>query len=60
MKRRVRRQGADEASKPLVSSDHDDQHGAQQAILELKGTGRGLWGRASTETIHKLRDEWNR
>jgi hypothetical protein len=60
MKRRVRRQGVDEASIPPVPADHDEQGGAQQPILALKGTGRGLWGRNSATTIRKLRDEWNR
>ena len=30
------------------------------SLLTLAGTGRGLWGRASTRTIADLRDEWNR
>lgn len=32
----------------------------QQSLLSLKGTGRGLWGKDSTRTLRKLRDEWNR
>lgn len=32
----------------------------QKALLPLKGTGRGLWGKSSTRTIRSLRDEWNR
>ncbi len=32
----------------------------QRPITPLEGTGRGLWGRNSTRTIAKLRDEWDR
>jgi prevent-host-death family protein len=32
----------------------------QQSLLSLKGTGRGLWGKDSTRTLRKLRDEWSR
>jgi prevent-host-death family protein len=32
---------------------------AQQSLLSLAGTGRGLWGPDSTTTIRALRDEWN-
>ncbi len=27
-------------------------------LLDLKGTGAGLWGRAPARTLAKLRDEW--
>lgn len=30
------------------------------SLLALAGSGRGLWGRNSTRTIGKLRDEWSR
>jgi len=33
---------------------------AQRSLLALKGTGRGLWGKNSSQTIRALRDEWNR
>lgn len=29
-------------------------------LTTLAGTGRGLWGKRSTQTITRLRDEWNR
>jgi len=29
-------------------------------VLPLTGTGRGLWGKASSLSIRKLRDEWSR
>lgn len=32
----------------------------QESILPLIGTGRGLWGKNSTRTLRKLRDEWER
>jgi len=32
----------------------------QQPLTPLAGTGRGFWGRSSTSTIRKLRDEWDR
>ena len=44
----------------LVPAEQFEQARGQQSILALKGTGRGLWGRNSTATIRKMRDEWNR
>ena len=32
----------------------------QQSLLPLAGTGRGLWGKDSTRTVRKLREEWDR
>ncbi|HEY2185848.1 MAG TPA: type II toxin-antitoxin system Phd/YefM family antitoxin [Xanthobacteraceae bacterium] len=32
----------------------------QPSLLPLRGSGRGLWGKNSTDTIRKLRDEWSR
>jgi prevent-host-death family protein len=32
----------------------------QQSLLNLEGVARGLWGKSSTGTIKKLRDEWSR
>ena len=32
----------------------------QESILPLLGSGKGLWGKNSTQTIRKLRDEWSR
>lgn len=32
----------------------------QKSLLDLVGSGRGLWGRNSSETLTKLRDEWSR
>lgn len=37
-------------------------HGSrkQRSLVDLEGSGRGLWGRNSSETLTKLRDEWSR
>jgi prevent-host-death family protein len=32
----------------------------QQSLLPLAGSGRGMWGKNSTRTLRKLRDEWDR
>jgi prevent-host-death family protein len=32
----------------------------QEPLLPLAGTGRGLWGKDSAQTVRKLRDEWDR
>ena len=32
----------------------------QKSLLPLTGSGRGLWGSNSTESIAALRDEWER
>ena len=32
----------------------------QQPLIPVAGSGRGLWGKNSTRTIRKLRDEWSR
>ena len=32
----------------------------QQPLTPLEGSGRGLWGKDSTRTLRKLRDEWDR
>ena len=34
------------------------QLGRRVLLLSLKGTGAGLWGENSAETIAALRDEW--
>lgn len=30
----------------------------QQSLIEFVGSGKGLWGRDSRETLRRLRDEW--
>ncbi|MEH2562108.1 type II toxin-antitoxin system Phd/YefM family antitoxin [Bradyrhizobium sp. AZCC 2289] len=32
----------------------------QQPLMPVTGSGRGLWGKNSTRTLRKLRDEWSR
>ena len=32
----------------------------QQPLVPVAGSGRGLWGRDSTRTLRRLRDEWSR
>jgi prevent-host-death family protein len=32
----------------------------QASLLPMAGSGHGLWGRDSTRTIDKLRDEWSK
>ena len=33
---------------------------SQQSLIPAAGTGRGLWGRDSRQTIRRLRGEWRR
>jgi prevent-host-death family protein len=44
----------------LVPFDEHAASGAQQPLVPLKGSGRGLWGLDSTRTVRELRDEWSR
>jgi prevent-host-death family protein len=44
----------------LVPIEQLEAGASQRSLLPLKGTGRGLWGRNSSQTIRALRDEWNR
>jgi prevent-host-death family protein len=32
----------------------------QRSLLAISGSGAGLWGEDSTQTIRELRDEWTR
>ncbi|MGA7485735.1 MAG: type II toxin-antitoxin system Phd/YefM family antitoxin [Xanthobacteraceae bacterium] len=32
----------------------------QEPLTPLAGSGRGLWGKDSTRTLRRLRDEWSR
>ena len=32
----------------------------QKSLLALAGAGKGLWGKESTKTLRKLREEWER
>jgi prevent-host-death family protein len=44
----------------LVPIDAYDSAVRQEPLLPLAGTGRGLWGKDSSRTVRKLRDEWDR
>lgn len=44
----------------LIPADQYDPAGRQQPLLALRGSGRGMWGSGSAETIAALRDEWDR
>ncbi len=44
----------------LVPIDAYDSAVRQEPLLPLAGTGRGLWGKDSSHTVDKLRDEWDR
>jgi prevent-host-death family protein len=44
----------------LVPIETYDSAVPQQPLLPLAGSGRGLWGKDSTRTLRKLRDEWDR
>ena len=32
----------------------------QKSLVALAGSGKGLWGRHSTRTLRRLREEWDR
>ena len=34
--------------------------GKQGTLINLKGSGRGLWGKDAAQTVDVLRDEWGR
>lgn len=44
----------------LVPLDALNERTEQHSLLPLAGSGRGLWGRDSTITQRRLRDEWDR
>jgi prevent-host-death family protein len=49
--------------RPVAALVPIESYGAairQQPLLPVSGSGRGLWGKNSTRTIQKLRDEWSR
>jgi len=49
--------------RPVAALVPIEAHGAairQQPLMPVAGSGRGLWGKNSTRTLRKLRDEWNR
>ena len=44
----------------LVPIEAHDAAMRQQPLVPVAGSGRGLWGKNSTRTVRKLRDEWGR
>jgi prevent-host-death family protein len=42
----------------LVPLTHSVSLGKGPSLLDLKGSGAGLWGRDSARTVSRLRDEW--
>ena len=42
----------------LVPVDNYRRSHRQRSLLALEGSGRSHWGKNSTRTIGKLRDEW--
>jgi prevent-host-death family protein len=50
--------------KPVAALVPIDQYSGQKrrqmSVLDLRGSGRGLWGKDSTQFIRDLRDEWDR
>lgn len=44
----------------LVPLEQFETIGRQQSLVSMRGSGTGLWGKDSTQTIRDLRDEWNR
>ena len=44
----------------LVPIDEFRSPERQASLLALAGSGRGLWGKDSTRTIRRLREEWDR
>jgi prevent-host-death family protein len=44
----------------LVPIEAYDETAHQESLLPLVGSGRGFWGKDSTRTLRKLRDEWSR
>jgi len=54
----VTRHGRDIAA--IVPLDRARLATRQRSLLPLAGSGKGLWGRNSTKTLRRLRDEWDR
>jgi prevent-host-death family protein len=54
----VTRHGRDIAA--IVPADRVATMRPQKPLTALAGSGKGLWGRNSTKTLRRLRDEWNR
>ena len=44
----------------IVPIDHAPAGQRQKSLLSLARSGKGLWGRSSSQTLRRLRDEWSR
>jgi prevent-host-death family protein len=44
----------------LIPIEAYDAAARQQPLLPVGGSGRGSWGKDSTRTLRKQRDEWSR
>jgi len=44
----------------LIPLEEFETTSGQQSLVSLRGSGNGLWGEDSVQTIRDLRDEWNR
>ena len=42
----------------LVPADFITNNHSQLPIASVAGSGKGLWGKSSSRTIARLRDEW--
>jgi antitoxin (DNA-binding transcriptional repressor) of toxin-antitoxin stability system len=44
----------------LVPLQSSAPSGSQQSLLPYAGSGKGLWGRSSQQSMRRLRNEWGR
>ena len=44
----------------LIPAEFYGDTARQQPLTPLAGSGSGLWGKLSRQTLRKLRDEWSR
>ena len=44
----------------IVPVGRSEARPRQMSLLGLAGSGKGMWGKESTKTLRKLRDEWDR
>jgi prevent-host-death family protein len=56
----ISRRGQAVAALIPMSAYKEGLGSGQQSLLQLEGSGRGLWGRNVGRTVQKLRDEWDR
>jgi prevent-host-death family protein len=49
-----------EAVAAIIPAEELQTHSRQRSLYDLRGTGNGLWGARSKQTIAKLKEEWGR